>query len=865
MKNKKQIWFFAFLLLIAAAVTAYFYGVYYLDWNVPLYGICMAAIFSEGAAAFALLAKAKEKPKKRALLSALLGGAVAAGGTLFVSLIVNVLIFHQGGARQATAATAVFGFVFALFCVLRLKKLTDAIFLWKPLLAVVLCVCVLCGALLPAAEPLLYETGVLTCAVPTGTGFYTQPEAALVEDADLYVSPDGSDGNDGSFAHPLATIEKARDLVRAMDKTGKNGVTVAVKAGDYRVDTLLFSAEDGGTESCPVVYRAYGDGEVTLNGGVRLPAQAFQAVSDETMLSRLTDDAQKKVVCVPLAEFGITAAQYGAINAFGFCTTAEKYDGGLTGEGNCELFINDRRQTVARYPNGNEYLRTGEVVKEGLGKESADCVVKPEYFETRNPEPDVYRMDSALSKRIAAWKTTKDVWMYGYWRWDWADASTPLGVVDHANRTISPAFVSYYGAIKGAPYYFFNVFEELDAPGEWYLDRDNGVLYLYPPEDFSEDADVELSLSTDNIIRAETDRLTFDGFTVKGTRGDAVCITGSGNTVKNCLIKNVAGNAITMTGNDNLAFGNEITRTGRGGVVLSGGDRETLTPGNNRAENNLVHDWSEIYEAYQPAFTLEGVGNICVHNEMYNSPHEAITYAGNNHVIEYNLIHDVNLKTDDGGAIYANAHWDWCGNLIRYNLIYDLGANGHKPKAIYTDGHLSGETIYGNLIVNVPGVGMHLNGGRWLEVHNNIIINSPDRSIWYDRGGIDDSSEENGRLWTALYASPWQTELWQRTYPYLQRYSDDFSNQDDPDFLPNPSYSSVTGNLIVSAGGKIGEITEPAARFSDISGNAVYRMGAMKRLFVDPANGDYTLRDDAPVYDEIPGFEQLPLQEIGRH
>lgn len=68
--------------------------------------------------------------------------------------------------------------------------------------------------------------------------------------------------------------------------------------------------------------------------------------------------------------------------------------------------------------------------------------------------------------------------------------------------------------------------------------------------------------------------LTFDGLTFKGTRGDAVSITGNGNTVKNCLIKNVAENALRMTGYDNLVTGSEITRIGKGGVILDGGGRD---------------------------------------------------------------------------------------------------------------------------------------------------------------------------------------------------------------------------------------------------------------------------------------------------
>ena len=54
-------------------------------------------------------------------------------------------------------------------------------------------------------------------------------------------------------------------------------------------------------------------------------------------------------------------------------------------------------------------------------------------------------------------------------------------------------------------------------------------------------------------------------------------------------------------------------------------------------------------------------------------------------------------------------------------------------------------------------------------------------------------------------------------------------------------------------------------KFSDFSGNACYRLKDMEKLFVDYKNGDYTLREDAPVFDIIPGFEQIPINEIGRY
>ena len=873
MDKKKKLRIAGWLLLISAAATAYFYTFVYLKWNIPLYGISMALIFLEGAAAFALLAKAKDKPVKGVLLSALPGGAIAIGGVFIFSFIVNVLIYREGGAAQASAATAVFGFVFALFCAIRFEKLMKDSTLWKKLLSVLLCVCVFCCAFLPVLPTLrhyAWRNSNRRVADPTGLSTYTKKESAAVTNADLYVAPDGSDENDGTLDNPLATIEKARDLVRAMDRTGRNGITVALKAGEYRVSSLVFTREDGGTKDCPVTYCAYGDGEVILNGGVTLPRDAFTGPTGD-IAGRLPADAKERVISVDLSALNVTRDQYGGLYAIGSYNMANKYDGDWTGDLYCELFIDDQRQTIARYPNGTQYLYTGKVISEGKGNDSyMSSWLDPEHL-LRNPESDVYKMDKALSERIKSWKTTDGVWMFGYFSNDWADASTPIGAVDHENLTISPAFAAMFGAKEKAPYYFFNVPEELDAPGEWYLDRDNGVLYFYPPEDFSENSTVELSLSTDNIIKADADFLTFDGFTVKGTRGDAVNVTGNGNTVRNCLIKNVAGNALLVTGYDNLITDNEITRTGKGGVILDGGDRETLAHSNNRAENNLVHDWSEIYETYQPAFTLNGVGNICSHNEMYNSPHEAVTYSGNDHMIEYNIIHDVNLKTDDGGAIYSGRRWDWYGTVIRCNLIYDLGADGHRPVGIYMDDAIAGQTIYGNIIINVPKYGLQLGGGQDLIAHDNIVINSYEPVSFDARAlsglsGNESSSfyqeyKEGGRIWQLLYDSPWQSPAWQTAYPQYKRYSDDFSNTDDPDFVLNPAHNSVTHNIFISPEGTIGWVADEVYQYSEIRDNAVFKLSALKKIFVDPENGDYTVRPDAPIDFEI---DVPKMSEFGR-
>ena len=850
-------------LFALAASGMYYY--FFVRW-IPVMYVVTVFCFSAAAGLLAVYF-ADNHPVRRGLIT----GGVFMAGFFGAGLLVNNVIFKAQQNRLSAviiAGLTLLAFI-CMYCVFSRKKKKRRVFAAVVFaLGVILFAC----SLLPGdGMNWIYKQTYKQLAAPKAGSTIEEKEAPMVDNADLYVAPDGSDDNDGSLDKPFLTVDKARDAVREMDKTGKTGITVAIKAGEYRVSSFVLTEEDSGTKECPVTYCAYGDGEVVFNGGVTLPHDAFKA-ADEDMKSRLTGDAKEKVLAVDLFALGITKEEYGRIYAIGGYNQASRYDGDWVGDIYCELFIDDMRQTIARYPNGREYLYTGEVVFEGEGRESASARVKPDYESIRNPKPDIYKMDKALSDRIASWKTLDDVWMFGYWRYDWADGSTPVGTVDHENLTLSPMFASGYGAIKDAPYYFFNVFEELDVPGEWYLDRENGVLYFYPPEGFSDASAVELSLSKDNIIRAECDYVTFDGITVKGTRGDAVSFNGDGNTVRNCLIKNVAGNALIMAGYGNLAARNEITRTGKGGVILSGGDRETLKHGENRAENNLVHDWSEIYETYQPAFTLNGVGNICTHNEMYNSPHEAITYSGNDHLIEYNLIHNVNLLTDDGGAIYSGRRWDWYGTVIRYNLIYDLGADGHRPQGIYMDDCLAGQTIYGNVMVNVPNFGLQLGGGQDLIVHDNIVVNSL-TPISFDargRSGLSGDEEnsfyqhykENGEVWKLLFESPWKTEAWQTAYPQYKRYSDDFSNPDDPNFVINPGNGEVTHNLLVSPSGTIGDISEEAMKYSKIEDNACFKLSALNKLFVDPENGDYTLKDDAPIgfAIDVPAMEDFGRQ-----
>ncbi|MCL2300428.1 MAG: right-handed parallel beta-helix repeat-containing protein [Firmicutes bacterium] len=241
--------------------------------------------------------------------------------------------------------------------------------------------------------------------------------------------------------------------------------------------------------------------------------------------------------------------------------------------------------------------------------------------------------------------------LFGYFSYDWCDASTRVESKSLADGAVATEHAGGYEYNQGRDYYFFNVREELDEPGEWYLDRSAGLLYLWPPKgDFK---NIALTLNTETLIVGEgVKNLSFIGLTLQGTRGGGMDLRGDGVTVDHCVIRNLAGDALRLEGYNNTASDNEICFVGQRGIYLDGGDADTLTPGNSRAVNNLIHDWPTVAQTWMCGVELRGVGNLVAHNEIYNSAHTAIYFHGNNNTIEYNNIHDVVRHVSDSGAIY---------------------------------------------------------------------------------------------------------------------------------------------------------------------------------------------------------------------
>lgn len=674
----------------------------------------------------------------------------------------------------------------------------------------------------------------------------------------LYVSINGSDNNDGSESSPFATPNKAICKVREIIANGLDApVTVYFHAGDYKFTGATLSEEDSGTEEYPIKYTAYGDGEVIFNSGVTLEPSGFTKISDE-IKERLQGDAKEKVLVYDLKTKGLTIEDISRLHSVGVSHMDDCYDDNTRGN-NCELFWNNKRLTLARYPNKG-FVKIVDVVDKG-------DITNDTRVEIRNPKGATIKIEEEVAERARNWKDLNDVRAFGYFYWDWADGSAPIKSIDCDKCELTFAQAISRGVAKNMYFNFYNVLDELDIPGEYYIDRENLLLYVYPPEDVNS-SDIMISISNEVMLTIKkAEHITIEGITFKGTRNNCMNINSNNITIKNCTITDIYGWAIYCGGNNIKVYGCDISHTGRGGISLTGGDRKTFKSSGNVAENNYVHDWAEVFQTYASGIEVGGCGNVIRHNELCNTPHMAIYYSGNDEIIEYNYIHDVVLQSHDAGAVYGGRDWTAYGCEIRYNIIENAGNDEYHPNSIYWDDCHSGQKAYGNIIISPNAKGFLIGGGKDNVVENNVILGG-ECSILYDERGIagvrDPESwyagaRKGGNNWPFLYGSPYKTEIWAKRFPDLARVHDDFDKIDDPDFAPNPSRAIIRNNVVSQKEDWGFFIGETVQKLGTIENNI--KLTDASECWADASK--YEIKPE--ILEKLPELKNIPIDKIGRY
>ncbi|NQU42123.1 hypothetical protein HQ520_02475, partial [bacterium] len=265
--------------------------------------------------------------------------------------------------------------------------------------------------------------------------------ASSLQAADFYISTSGNDSNPGTLSQPFRTLEKARDTIRSLKSSSglpAGGVTIHLRGGNHlRTDSFSLSSQDSGTSDRPIVYRSYGSETARLIGGIQIPSSWFSLVpSSASSYTRLPSIARGNVYWANLGSHGIT--NYGTLKARGYNSF---YNSAM------EVFFNGDAPELARWPNTG-YVRTVSVPNGQYGR--------------------VFTYSGSQADR---WTQATDVWLMGYWYNLYAENFCRMANLNTGSKAITLEQNPAYGLGTDQPYFVLNLLEELDRPGEYYIDR----------------------------------------------------------------------------------------------------------------------------------------------------------------------------------------------------------------------------------------------------------------------------------------------------------------------------------------------------------------------------------------------------------
>ncbi len=660
-------------------------------------------------------------------------------------------------------------------------------------------------------------------------------EAAPVE---FHVAADGNDTQPGTPAQPFATLEAAQRAARnalASENSGgaQDGVIVWLHQGTWsRSRTFELTDADSGHPGASMVYAAYESQKPRLIGG-RVVA-GFSPVQDPVILKRLPKDAREHVLWIDLSQQGVT--DLGQLRSRGFARPSTP--------AHLELFFQGRPMTLARWPNEGDWERiTGFPSESSQGDQHGGQLgaLSAGFF--------------YAGERPRSWQSPSDLWVHGYWAWDWANSYERVNSLDldrHLIKTAAP--YGLYGFRKNQRFYFLNVLEELDLPGEYFVDRAAGKLYFWPPGPM-ENAEVLVSELEEPLIRiSNAHHIVLRGLELEATRGQAIRIQdGASNRIEGCTIRLTGNDGIEVVGGQgHVVLSCDVEDNGDGGISASGGDRATLRPAGHVVENCHFQRQGRWSKCYVPAILMEGVGIQAQHNLIHDHPHCAILFSGNDHRIEWNEIHHVALETGDVGAIYSGRDYTYRGNVIAHNFIHHTGGVGMGSMGVYMDDCVSGTEVVGNIFQEVTRA-VFLGGGRDHRVENNLFIDCQP-AVALDGRGLDVSPVWHDMVYETmkLRLSDVPGTLYRERYPAIR----DLDAYYAADTGIPPEHNRITRNI--AAGGKWLEINWHAdATLQDIHDNYVTTDPA----FVVLRAGSYRIQDDEAAM-KI-GFERIPIDQIG--
>ena len=648
--------------------------------------------------------------------------------------------------------------------------------------------------------------------------------------------PDGADG-------PFATIAAARDAARSLRKARKSRtqrICVLLRGGIHYLDqTFQLLPEDSGTADSPVIYAAYpGEGPV-LSGGRRIGGWSVTTMNG----------------------MDCWVADLPSVRTDEWCFT--------------QLFVNGRRAPRPRLPKMGHYEFTGLAGEER---------VSPDWT-MHGP-----RKANFAPGHIRAWKNLSDIEVVALARW--YDSHNHIDKVDEKSNTVffkKETLGSLFDSETPSGYSRYcleNVFEALDTPGEWYLDRQAGKLFYLPLETEKPETAVVVAPLLSEIVRLQGSEggepvahVRFENIAFQhaewvlpaddpGSVQAAFKVPGAVvfDCAENCVLYGCSVSNVSQYGVELLAgcannkiIGCSFFDMGAGGVKI--GHEELLREDDTNpikvapnvkqlkymrttVSDCAIHDGGVIYPGAIGAWIGNSGRNTIIHNHIFNMPYAGVSCGWTwgyeqtrtiRNIIKDNHVHHIGNLLHDNGGIYMLGCQP--GTIVCGNLIHDIvnygspAAGGH---GIYPDEGSSMITFENNIVHHVVGKPFNLHFGYDNWVRNNIFV--------FPENMFLNSGKRHGTRYSSVFTKNIFLRLGGNIrLEHVLRENAKFEKnlfwQDDP-------------------ADTLARILNKEALQGQHAGSVI-----ANPLLTDPESGDFSLREDSPALKL--GFKPIDMSTVG--